>query len=108
MFLLPSSLTPLPPLLQFSFLPQKLLLFFFEIVEKTNGVDASGKPQIIPEFILCGNAWQQDLNHPNEYVRGATLRFVCKLREEDLLEPLVPSMRTCLEHRHSCVPFFCC
>jgi coatomer subunit beta len=43
------------------------------------------------------------LQHPNEYVRGTTLRFLCKLREPELLEPLVPSVRSCLEHRHSYV-----
>lgn len=42
------------------------------------------------------NAWRNDLQHPNEYVRGATLRFLCSLREPELLEPLVPSVRACL------------
>jgi coatomer subunit beta len=43
------------------------------------------------------------LQHPNEYIRGATLRFLQKIREAELLEPLVPSVRSCLEHRHSFV-----
>ena len=38
-----------------------------------------------------------------EYVRGSMLRFLCKLREPELLEPLVPSIKACLEHRHSYV-----
>ena len=37
--------------------------------------------------------WQQ---HPNEYIRGATLRFLQKIRESELLEPLVPTVRSCL------------
>jgi hypothetical protein len=37
-----------------------------------------------------------DLQHPNEYIRGSTLRFLCKLREAELLEPLLPSARACL------------
>lgn len=37
-----------------------------------------------------------DLQHPNEFVQGVTLRFVCKLTEPELLEPLLPVVRTCL------------
>jgi len=42
------------------------------------------------------NALMGDLQHPNEYIRGSTLRFLCKLREAELLEPLLPSARSCL------------
>lgn len=45
----------------------------------------------------------QDLQHPNEFIRGSTLRFLCKLKEPELLEPLMPSIRSCLEHRHAYV-----
>lgn len=44
-----------------------------------------------------------DLQHPNEYIRGNTLRFLCKLREPELIEPLLAPTRQCLEHRHSYV-----
>lgn len=44
-----------------------------------------------------------DLQHPNEYVRGNTLRFVCKLRDAELVEPLLQPARQCLEHRHAYV-----
>jgi len=47
-------------------------------------------------------SWQ-DLQHPNEFIRGSTLRFLCKLKEPELLEPLMPAIRACLEHRHSYV-----
>lgn len=43
------------------------------------------------------------MQHPNEYIRGATLRFLCKLKEPELLEPLLSSCRSCLEHRHAYV-----
>lgn len=43
------------------------------------------------------------MQHPNEYIRGNTLRFLCKLREAELLEPLLSSARGCLEHRHAYV-----
>ena len=42
--------------------------------------------------------------HPNEYIRGATLRFLQKIaKDTELLEPLIPICRSCLEHRHSYV-----
>ena len=31
------------------------------------------------------------------------LRFLCKLRESEIIEPLMPSIKACLEHRHSYV-----
>ena len=31
------------------------------------------------------------------------LRFLCKLREPEIIEPLVPSIKSCLNHRHSYV-----
>lgn len=42
------------------------------------------------------NAIRNDLQHPNEYLRGATLRFIASLGEVELLEPLVPTVRQCL------------
>ena len=44
-----------------------------EIVEKTN-VDGSVKD----EFTLAVNALRKDLESPNEYTRGRTLRLVSK------------------------------
>ncbi|GAB5593932.1 coatomer subunit beta [Umbelopsis nana] len=77
---------------------KKLLHFYLEICPKTN---PDGKLKL--EFILACNAIRSDLQHPNEYIRGATLRFLCKIREPEVLEPLLPSCRACLEHRHSYV-----
>ncbi|ODQ67583.1 putative coatomer beta subunit [Nadsonia fulvescens var. elongata DSM 6958] len=77
---------------------KKLLHFYWEVCPK---LEADGK--LKQEMILVCNAIRNDLQHPNEYIRGATLRFLCKLKESELLEPLVPSVRTCLEHRHAYV-----
>lgn len=77
---------------------KKLLYFYWEIVSK---VDSEGK--LRQEMILVCNAIQRDLQHPNEYIRGNTLRFLTKLHEPELLEQLVPSARACLEHRHAYV-----
>jgi coatomer subunit beta len=52
---------------------------------------------------ICSNGIRNDLQHPNEYIRGNTLRFLCKLREPELIEPLLSSARQCLEHRHAYV-----
>lgn len=73
---------------------KKLLYFYWEIVPKVN---PDGK--LKQEMILVCNAIQRDLLHPNEYVRGHTLRFLTKLHEPELLEQLVPNARQCLEHR---------
>jgi len=77
---------------------KKLLLIFWEIVPKTQ---SDGK--LLHEMILVCDAYRKDLEHPNEYIRGSTLRFLCKLKESELLEPLMPAIRSCLEHRHSYV-----
>ncbi|KAG7187989.1 hypothetical protein KM043_013945 [Ampulex compressa] len=77
---------------------KKLLLIFWEIVPKTS---LDGK--LLQEMILVCDAYRKDLQHPNEFVRGSTLRFLCKLKEPELLEPLMPAIIACLEHRHSYV-----
>ncbi|KAI3382227.1 hypothetical protein SNEBB_003689 [Seison nebaliae] len=77
---------------------KKLLLYFWEVVPKHS---PDGK--LLHEMILVCDAYRKDLQHPNEFIRGATLRFLCKLQESDLLEPLMPSIIQCLQHRHSYV-----
>jgi coatomer subunit beta len=49
---------------------------------------------------MCSNALRNDLQHPNEYVRGCTLRFLCKLKQVELVEPLSAAVRQCLDHKH--------
>ncbi|KAI0892572.1 Coatomer, beta subunit [Annulohypoxylon nitens] len=87
-FVMPSRYKPL----------KKLLYFYYEICPKH---DSSGK--LKQEMILVCNGIRNDLQHPNEYIRGNTLRFLCKLREPELIEPLLSSARACLEHRHAYV-----
>lgn len=77
---------------------KKLLFIFWEIVPKRT---SDGK--LLTEMILVCDAYRKDLNHPNEYIRGSTLRFLCKVRECELLEPLMPSIRACLENKYSYV-----
>ncbi|KAL8831047.1 MAG: hypothetical protein Q9191_001093 [Dirinaria sp. TL-2023a] len=87
-FIMPSRSKPL----------KKLLYFYYEICPK---LDAGGK--LKQEMILVCNGIRNDLQHPNEYIRGNTLRFLCKLREPELIEPLLTPARSCLEHRHAYV-----
>jgi len=77
---------------------KKLLLIYWEIVPK-HGADG----KLLHEMILVCDAYRKDLLHPNEFVRGCTLRFLCKLKETELLEPLMPAIQTCLSHRHQYV-----
>ncbi|CBY11196.1 unnamed protein product [Oikopleura dioica] len=77
---------------------KKLLLIYWEIAPK---VDEEGK--LRHEMILVCDAYRRDLMHPNEFIRGSTLRFLCKLKQPELLEPLMEPIRSCLEHRHSYV-----
>lgn len=74
---------------------QKLLLLYLEIIDKT---DAKGK--VLPEMILICQNLRNNLQHPNEYIRGVTLRFLCRLSETEIIEPLIPSVLQNLEHRH--------
>lgn len=77
---------------------KKLLLIYWEIVPKV-----SGDGKLLQEMILVCDAYRKDLQHPNEFLRGSTLRFLCKLKEPELLEPLMPAIQACLDHRHSYV-----
>jgi coatomer subunit beta len=77
---------------------KKLLMLYWEVVPKYS---ADGK--LLPEMILVCNALRNDLISPNEFIRGCMLRFLCKIKEHELLEPLIPSIKQALEHRHSYV-----
>ena len=57
--------------------------------------------KLLPEMILVCNALRNDLNHPNEFIRGCMLRFLCKLKEPEILEPLIASVKT---NTHQCEP----
>ena len=68
---------------------KKLCMLYWEVVPKYQEPSseeilaaASGGPPVqhkmLPEMLLVCNALMNDLNHPNEYVRGSMLRFLCK------------------------------
>ncbi|CAI9097606.1 OLC1v1034077C1 [Oldenlandia corymbosa var. corymbosa] len=74
---------------------QKLLLLYLEIIDKTDS-----KGRVLPEMILICQNLRNNLIHANEYIRGVTLRFLCRLNEVEIIEPLIPSVLANLEHRH--------
>mmetsp|Transcript_29825 Transcript_29825/g.45732 ORF Transcript_29825/g.45732 Transcript_29825/m.45732 type:complete len:980 (+) Transcript_29825:89-3028(+) len=93
---------------------KKLCMLYWEVVPKYQEptseeilAAASGgtavQRKMLPEMLLVCNALMNDLNHPNEYVRGSMLRFLCKVKDEEILGPLIPSIKSCLEHRHQYV-----
>jgi coatomer subunit beta len=92
---------------------KKLCMLYWEVVPKYQDMTgdeilaaAAGQHvprKLLPEMILVCNALMNDLNHPNEYVRGSMLRFLCKVKDEEILGPLIPSIKACLTHRHSYV-----
>jgi len=90
---------------------KKLCMLYWEVVPKYTEptsdeilAAASGGPtptrKMLPEMLLVCNALMNDLNHPNEYVRGSMLRFMCKVNDAEILGPLITSMKACMEHRH--------
>lgn len=77
---------------------KKLLMVYWEICEKCkeNG-------DLKEEMILVCNALRSDLMHANEYIRGSTLRLLCKMKYYRILEPLKEAVLRNLSHRHSYV-----
>eukprot|EP00397_Hematodinium_sp_SG-2012_P002217 GEMP01002223.1.p1 GENE.GEMP01002223.1~~GEMP01002223.1.p1 ORF type:complete len:987 (+),score=213.77 GEMP01002223.1:112-3072(+) len=78
---------------------KKLLFIYLEVVEKTNPETGELKE----EMILVCNALRNDLMHANEFVRGSTLRLLCKMKYYRILEPLMTPIMQNLEHRHAYV-----
>ena len=74
---------------------KRLLHTFWEVMPKR---DSHG--HLLPEMILVCETYRKDLEHPNEYIRGSTLRFLSRLKEPQLLENLIPALRSCLHHKH--------
>ena len=74
---------------------KKLLFLYWEIVEKTN-VDGSVKDEIT----LAVNALRKDLDSPNEFTRGRTLRLVSKIAVTQIIEDMIDAVIANLNHRN--------
>lgn len=77
---------------------KKLMSLYWEVVNKY-GEDG----KLLPEMILVCNAILLDLKHPNHFIRGCTLRFLCRVKEFELIQPLVPAIEENLTHGDSFV-----
>jgi len=77
---------------------KKLLMIYWEVVDK-----CKEDGDLKEEMILVCNALRNDLMHANEYVRGSTLRLLCKMKYYRILEPLKEAVLRNLSHRHSYV-----
>ena len=73
---------------------EKLFLLCLEIIDMT---DSHGK--LLPGTIIICQKLRNNLCHPNEYIRVVTLRFLCRLKESEIIEPLIPYILSNLEHR---------
>lgn len=54
-------------------------------------------------LVFRSNKLREDLLHSNEYIRGSTLRLLCKVKFVKILEPLVEVIMQNLSHHHSYV-----
>lgn len=77
---------------------KKMLMLYWEVVDK-----CKDNGELKEEMILVCNALRNDLMHANEYVRGSTLRLLCKMKYYRILEPLKEAVLRNLSHRHSYV-----
>ena len=77
---------------------KKLLFLYYEITETRDR-----KGNLKQEFILICDGLICDLNHKNEYVRSAALRFISRFQEKELIQPLVSPVTDSLSHKSAYV-----
>ena len=77
---------------------KKLLFLFWEVIDK-HKPDGSMKDEII---LLC-NGIRKDLDSPNEYIRGRTLRLLTKLPYKEILENVKAAVFENIKHAHAYV-----
>jgi len=77
---------------------KKLLFLFWEVIDK-HKPDGTMKDEII---LLC-NGIRKDLDSPNEYIRGRTLRLLTKLPYKEILENVKAAVFENIKHVHSYV-----
>ncbi len=54
-------------------------------------------------MILVCNSLRNDLLHPNEYIRGRTLRLISRIMHRGILEPVSSAILDNLTHKHTYV-----
>ncbi|KAL7716641.1 Coatomer subunit beta [Entamoeba marina] len=81
---------------------KRLFLMYLTIIPR---VDEHGK--LLPELILAINSLLQDLSHPNEYIRTLVLKFLIRVPELEILQPLVQGIYSNLTASSSLVRRHC-
>ena len=81
---------------------KRLFLLYLSSIKR---VDENGK--LLPELILVINGLLQDLNHPNEYIRMLTLKFIMNVKEKEFIQPLANSVVMSYESNSSIVRKHC-
>jgi len=79
----------LVPLVDDSHSLKKILLFYWEVIEKTH---ANGS--LKEEMILVCNSLRKDLLHPNEYIRGRTLKLLSRIQLRVFCVYILGNIRT--------------
>jgi coatomer subunit beta len=51
-------------------------------------------------MILVCNSLRNDLLHPNEYIRGRTLKLISRIQYKGILEPLQTALIENITHKH--------
>ena len=74
---------------------KKLLFLFWEVIDK-HKPDGTMKDEII---LVC-NGIRKDLDSPNEYIRGRTLRLLTKLAYKEILENVKAAVFENIKHSH--------
>ena len=74
---------------------KKMLFLFWEVIDK-HKPDGTMKDEII---LLC-NGIRKDLDSPNEYIRGRTLRLLTKLPYKEILENVKAAVFDNIKHLH--------
>lgn len=74
---------------------KKLLFLFWEVIDK-HKPDGTMKDEII---LVC-NGIRKDLDSPNEYIRGRTLRLLTKMPYKEILENVKAAVFENIKHSH--------
>lgn len=78
---------------------QKLLLLYLEVI--STGVDIYGRVPL-DKALICTHL-RNYLEDTNDHIRRDTLRFLSRVGDVDLIEPLVASVLANLDHPHAVV-----
>ena len=77
---------------------KRLFLLYLSSIKRT---DNDGK--LLSELILAINTLINDINHPNEYIRALTLKFICSVNEKEIIQPITHEIINSIENTKSLI-----